>query len=61
MKPNDVPTSDGNSNSILEWLNKINHLAYQNLQVFNQLGIIALQHLTECAMLWFYMLPNIIQ
>jgi len=31
MKPDDMPTWDGNGDLNLEWLNKINHLAYQNL------------------------------
>jgi len=61
MKPKDMPTWDSNGDLILEWLNKINHLAYQNLWVFNQLGVIVPLCLMEHVMLWFYTLPDIIQ
>jgi len=47
--------------SILEWLDKTNHLAYRNLQVYRELGLIVPVCLTDCTARWFHVLPNLMQ
>jgi len=61
IKTNEVPTWDSDNNSILEWLDKTNHLAYRNLRVYRELGLIAPLCLTDHAARWFHVSPNLIQ
>jgi len=61
IKTNKVPTWDGDDNSILEWLDKTNHLAYRNPRVYRELGLIAPLHLTDHVARWFHALPDLMQ
>jgi len=61
IKTNEVPTWDGDDNSILKWLDKTNHLAYRNLQVYRELGLIVPLRLTDCMARWFHALPDLMQ
>jgi len=60
IKISDVPEWDGNGDTILEWLDKLNHISYRNQNIYYDLGIIAPLRLTDSALRWFHALaPNI--
>jgi len=61
IKTNEVPTWDSNDNSILEWLDKTNHLAYRNPRVYRELGLIVPLCLTDRTARWFHALPDLMQ
>ena len=52
---------DGNSETILDWLDKLNHIAYHSHVIFTDLGAIAPLHLTAATEQWFCTLPTHIQ
>src|SRR5258706_8354668 len=56
IKVSDIPTWDGNGDTILDWLDYLNHISYLNLRVYNDLGLIAPLRLTDAAERWFYAL-----
>ena len=56
IKISDVPKWDGDGDTILEWLDKLNHLAYQNQSIYYDLGQIAPLRLTDAAERWFHVL-----
>ena len=58
IKISDIATWDGNSKIILEWLNKLNHIAYCSHAIFTNLGTIAPLHLTAATEQWFHTLPT---
>ena len=52
---------DRNGETILEWLNKLNHIAYCSHAIFTDLGTIAPLRLTAATEQWFRALPTHIQ
>ena len=56
IKISDIPEWDGNGDTILDWLDELNHIAYRNPNVYYDLGLIAPLRLTEAAKQWFYAL-----
>ena len=56
IKISNIPQWDGNSNTILDWLDQLNHIAYHNANVYYDLGLIAPLRLTDTAKQWFYTL-----
>jgi len=56
IKISNVPKWDGNGDTILEWLDKLNHLAYRNQSLYYDLGQIAPLRLTDAAEWWFHAL-----
>ena len=61
IKISDIPMWDGNSEMILEWLDKLNHIAYRSHVIFTDLGTIAPLRLTAATEQWFRALPAHIQ
>ena len=57
----DIPMWDRNGKTILEWLDKLNHITYCSYVIFTNLGAIAPLHLTAAAEQWFCALPTHIQ
>ena len=61
IKISDIPEWDGNRDTILEWLDKLNHISYRNQNIYYDLGIIAPLRLTDAAQRWFNALAPHIQ
>ena len=61
IKISDIPQWDGNGDTILDWLDQLNHIAYCNANVYYDLGLIAPLHLTDAAKQWFYALTPLQQ
>lgn len=53
IKFSDVPTWDGNGDTILDWLDDLNLIANLSQSVYNDLGLIAPLRLTDAAKRWF--------
>ena len=49
----DIPEWDGNGDTILDWLDKLNHISYRNQNIYYDLGVIAPLRLTDAALRWF--------
>jgi hypothetical protein len=56
LKISDVPTWDGNTDNILNWLDEVNHMSYRNQRIHNDLGIIVPLRLEGTAKNWFHAL-----
>ncbi len=57
LKMTDVPTWDGNPDTIVGWLRKVNDLGEWSTAVFRELGRIVPKRLTDAADKWYYSLP----
>ncbi len=57
LKMSDVPSWDGNQDTIMAWLLKINEFAVMSDSVFEDLGRIVPKRLTGEADRWYYSLP----
>ena len=58
LKLNDVPKWDGNTDTIILWLSKINNLACYSKKIHDQLGSIIPQRLEGAAENWYWSLPS---
>ncbi|KAL0057035.1 hypothetical protein AAF712_016343 [Marasmius tenuissimus] len=58
LKFENVPTWDGNTENIMQWINEVNDLARHNDEVRIQLGSIVPRRLTSTAKRWYYSLPR---
>ena len=56
IKISDVPQWNGDGDTILEWLDELNHISYRNPNVYYELGLIAPLRVTDAAKRWFYAL-----
>lgn len=61
IKISEVPTWDGNGDTMLDWLDTLNHIAARGAEVFYDLGIIAPLRLTDAAQRWYNALPQMTQ
>src|SRR5258706_13196765 len=61
IKISDIPVWDGNGDTILDWLDELNHISYRNQNVYYDLGVITLLRLTDTAKRWFYTLKPHVQ
>jgi hypothetical protein len=61
LKISDVPTWDGNTDNILDWLDEVNHMSYQNQRIHNDLSMMVPLHLEGTAKNWFHTLDPRIQ
>ena len=57
LKPDIVPTWDGNETTIIRWLTQIDELALRSASVFKGLGDIVPTRLKDAAAAWWYSLP----
>jgi len=57
LKLSDVPQWDGNTDTIILWLSKINNLARYSEKINDQLGSIVPQRLQGAAESWYWSLP----
>lgn len=57
LKLSDVPQWDGNTNTIILWLSKINNLARYSERISNQLGSVVPRRLQGEAKSWYWSLP----
>ena len=53
IKLTDIPEWDGNGDTILDWLDKLNHISYRNQNIYYDLGVIAPLRLTDATLRWF--------
>lgn len=53
LKLNDIPKWDGNTDTIIFWLTKINNLARYSTKIHSQLGSIVPRRLEGAAESWF--------
>ena len=54
LKPETVPTWDGNENTLAQWIEKVKQLAATLPDIFKELGKIVPQRFTESAEVWYY-------
>jgi len=47
--------------TILDWLNQLNHLSYRNQNIYYDLGVITPLHLTGITKNWFHALDPLVQ
>ncbi|KIJ28970.1 hypothetical protein M422DRAFT_269669 [Sphaerobolus stellatus SS14] len=57
MKPENIPSWDGDPDKLARWILKMNKLAERSQQVFIQLGELVPTRLEKDAYLWFWALP----
>ncbi|KAJ3711099.1 hypothetical protein DFJ43DRAFT_1009055, partial [Lentinula guzmanii] len=57
LKFDSVPEWDGNTDTIVRWLSKINDLAKTSPTIFKQLGSVVPKRLKGSAETWYYSLP----
>lgn len=58
LKPETVPKWDGNTDTLVRWLLKVNNLALMSKSVFEQLGQIVPRRLEGTAETWYWSLPE---
>ncbi|KAE9388991.1 hypothetical protein BT96DRAFT_1071730 [Gymnopus androsaceus JB14] len=58
LKFDAVPTWDGDTNTIVKWINKVNDLAKYSSDLRKQLGSVVPRRLEGSASMWFYSLPK---
>ena len=49
IKISDIPEWDGNGDTILDWLDELNHISYRNQNVYYDLRVIAPLRLMDTA------------
>lgn len=58
LKPESVPKWDGNTDTLVRWLLKVNNLALMSKTIFEQLGQIVPRRLEGSAEIWYWSLPE---
>jgi len=54
LKPEAVPTWDGNENTLTRWMEKVRQLAIISPDIYKELGMIVPRRLTHSAETWYY-------
>ena len=54
LKPETVPTWDGNENTLVRWIKKVGQLAATLPDIFKELRKIVLRRFTDSAEVWYY-------
>jgi hypothetical protein len=54
LKPETVPTWDGNKNTLARWIEKVGQLAITSPDIFKELGKIVPQRFTHSTETWYY-------
>ena len=54
LKPETVPTWDGNENTLARWVEKVGQLADTSPDIFRELGKIIPRRFTNSAETWYY-------
>ena len=57
LKPETVPTWDGNENTLARWVEKVGQLADTSPDIFRELGKIVPRRFTNSAETWYYSIP----
>ena len=57
LKPETVPTWDGNDNMLAKWIEKFGQLAATLTDIFRELRKIVPQRFTDSAKIWYYTIP----
>ena len=57
LKPETVPTWDGNENTLVRWVEKVGQLADTSPDIFQELGTIVPRRFTNSAEIWYYSIP----
>ena len=57
LKPEMVPTWDGNKNTLARWVEKVRQLAETSPDIFRELGKIVPRRFTNSAETWYYSIP----
>ena len=58
LKPETIPTWDGNENTLARWIEKVEQLAATSLDIFKELGKIVPRRFTESAEVWYYSISS---
>ncbi|RDB19963.1 hypothetical protein Hypma_012730 [Hypsizygus marmoreus] len=58
LKFENVPKWDGNTDTIVRWLSKVNNIARMSVTVFNQLGSVVPRRFKGPAETWYWSLPS---
>jgi len=61
IKISNTPQGDGNGDSILEELDGLNHVAYRNQSIYDNLSQITPRRLTDATQRWFHMPESLMQ
>ena len=54
LKPETIPTWDGNENTLTRWIEKVRQLAATSPDIFEKLGKIVLRRFTDSTEVWYY-------
>ena len=57
LKPETVPTWDGNDNMLTRWIEKVGQLAATLTDIFRELRKIVPRRFTDSAKIWYYTIP----
>ena len=57
LKPETVPTWDGNKDTLSRWVDKVRQLADTSPNIFKELGKIVPRRLTNSVETWYYSIP----
>ena len=57
LKPETVPTWDGNENTLARWIEKVGQLANTSPDIFRELGKVVPRRFTNSAETWYYSIP----
>jgi hypothetical protein len=57
LKPETVPTWDGNENTLARWVEKVGQLANTSPDIFRELGQVVPRRFTNSAKTWYYSIP----
>lgn len=58
LKPDHVPSWDGNSDTLARWVSKLDRLARSSVDVHRELGKIVPRRLEDSAEAWYYSIPE---
>jgi len=57
LKPETVPTWDGNENTLTRWIEKVGQLANTSPDIFKELGKVVPRRFTNSTETWYYSIP----
>jgi len=57
LKPEMVPTWDGNENTLTRWIEKVGQLANTSSDIFKELGKVVPHRFTNSAEMWYFSIP----
>ena len=57
LKPETIPTWDGNEDTLARWMEKVEQMANISPNIFRELGKIVPRRLTDSAEAWYYSIP----